>query len=108
MSENHPHTPPPAPGWPHVIPATVYIFWGVNDEPLYVGCTTRQYVRFDGHGFKPWWTDVARIDVEHFEDRGFARMRERLLIRELRPLHNVAANPDHDPRVAPRPVRAAA
>lgn len=68
--------------------ATVYSFFNGEGEPLYVGCTTRTYVRFGDHGREDWFTEVARIEVEHFEDRQDAAQRERALIRELRPAHN--------------------
>lgn len=76
---------------------TVYTFRDSENRPLYVGCTTNQYVRFGGHGAKPWWPDLAHIDLEHFEDRREGLRRERQLIRELRPLHNVTWHPERDP-----------
>ena len=73
--------------------ATVYTFWSADDRPLYVGCTTQGYVRFDGHGHKDWWTEVSRVDVEHFEDKSDGLIRERHLIRDLLPEHNFAHVP---------------
>lgn len=80
-------------------PVTVYTFFDSDDKALYVGCTSRQYVRFAGHGSKPWWTDVARIEVEHFEAEEDGRRHERHLIRKLRPAHNIAEHPDRDPQL---------
>jgi hypothetical protein len=110
VSEVGPYSRPPAPDWPWVIPATVYVFYDADSVPLYVGCTTRQYVRFDGHGHKPWWTDVARIEVEHFADRSDGQRREKHLIRALRPLHNQEFHPDHVERLRQKraPQKAAA
>jgi hypothetical protein len=77
-----------------LFPATVYTCFGADSEPLYVGCTGQQYVRFAGHASKPWWTDVQRIEVEHFEDKSDGLHRERQLIGRLRPRYNVAGKPE--------------
>lgn len=80
--------------------ANVYTFLDAEGAPLYVGCTSQQYARrFAGHGRKDWWTDVAEIRVEHFEDKSDGLRRERQLIRELRPKHNIAQHPDRDPLI---------
>lgn len=85
-------------------PATVYTFFDATGQALYVGCTSRRYVRFADHGRKDWWTDVARIEVEHFEHRGDGLRRERHLIRELRPRYNQEHHPDHVERLRQKRV----
>ena len=80
-------------------PVTVYSCFDSDGRPLYVGCTSRQYVRFGGHGNKDWWTDVHQITVRHFEDKQDGLREERRLIQRLRPLHNVAQHPDRDLRL---------
>lgn len=84
--------------WP-LNPVSVYTFFDEGDRVLYVGCTSRQYVRFQGHGGKDWWTDVAHIEVEHFEAKQDGLRRERELIARLCPLHNIAQHPERDPHL---------
>lgn len=73
-------------------PATVYTLLADDGQALYVGCSG-QPARITDHGRKPWWTDVATINLEHFEERRDALDRERDLIERLLPLHNVAGIP---------------
>lgn len=93
-----PYSGPRPTRW-RLCPASVYTFFDADGNALYVGCTGRQYVRFAGHGGKDWWTDVTRIEVEHYEAKQDGLRRERRLINELRPLHNVAQHPQRDPRL---------
>lgn len=77
---------------------TVYVLRDLHGQPLYVGITrtARGTTRFAEHAAtKPWFTDVARIDVTHYDSAAAAEEAERLLIRHLRPPHNVAGQPTH-------------
>jgi hypothetical protein len=72
---------------------TIYKFFNVADDLLYVGITGRGPRRWVEHGAtQPWWGDVARVEVEHEADRRRAVERERELIREYHPKHNVVHN----------------
>lgn len=67
---------------------TVYRFYDAQGDVLYVGCTSHLPNRIDSHrSDKTWWTDVARIECEHFPDRARAFAREYGLILELKPRH---------------------
>lgn len=77
-----------------MVPAAVYSFFNAEGKALYVGCTTRGASRFGDHGEKDWFTESTRVEVEHFEDKSDGLNRERDLIRELRPAHNIAHNPN--------------
>lgn len=69
----------------------VYICRNAKGSVLYVGLTSCGLRRFAlGHSkTAPWWADVATIDVEHLPTRKDAQSRERDLIVELEPLHNI-------------------
>lgn len=70
--------------------ATVYTFYGAAGEPLYVGVTTIGLSRYRHHRSKADWFDcVATARFEHFTDAAEAYAREVVLIRELRPQHNI-------------------
>jgi hypothetical protein len=46
--------------------------------------------RFAGHQVdKPWWTDVVRAELHHVGTQWQAKRAEALLIRDLKPIHNV-------------------
>lgn len=67
----------------------VYRCYTEDDRLLYVGITSTGIKRFRRHGNeRDWWQDVARIEIEHCEDRAAAERRELELIGELRPPHN--------------------
>jgi hypothetical protein len=93
---------------------TVYVLRDLHGQPLYVGITrtARGTSRFAEHAAtKPWFTEVAKIDVTHYATATEAADAERLLIRHLRPPHNVAAQPVHPyerastPAARPSPAR---
>jgi predicted GIY-YIG superfamily endonuclease len=71
----------------------VYVCFDEGGTPLYVGITGRSRARLDEHHYgSAWARSTSRIEVEHLSDRDQARARERELIRQLRPLHNVVHN----------------
>jgi len=74
-------------------PHALYRFFDASDVLLYVGITVDPGARFKKHrGDKPWWSEVDRIDIEHFETRRQAEIAERTAIKEEQPLHNVVHN----------------
>lgn len=68
----------------------VYTFYDTERTPLYVGCTYKPGTRIDQHHNKPWWGQVAFIEVERFQPYDAARIAERARIESLQPEHNVA------------------
>lgn len=68
----------------------LYRFYDTDDQLLYVGITDRGPRRWREHmAHKPWWSDVARIDLEHIEGRRAAERAERQAIITEQPLHNI-------------------
>lgn len=62
---------------------------------LYIGISFDLARRLGQHaGLKPWWSEVARIDVEHHPDRATALLAERAAIEAEAPLHNVVHQPE--------------
>lgn len=71
----------------------VYRWYDEHGTLLYVGITSHLMRRTHDHAKeKPWWSSVARSEVEHYETREQALTREAELIRSLRPVHNVMLN----------------
>lgn len=74
---------------PHVL----YRFYGDGDALLYIGITMNAPARFGQHrDDKPWWGDVVRIEMEHFESRAAVLEAERAAIITESPKHNVVHN----------------
>lgn len=73
-------------------PCSVYMLKDAGYHVLYVGMSSRTLGRLGQHGSKPWWTEVALVDVEHFPSRDAAREREAELIRALQPPYNTQHN----------------
>lgn len=74
-------------------PHALYRFFAADDALLYVGITCDVGKRWDRHSReKPWWTDVARSTVEHFESREAVLAAEEKAIRTEKPKHNVRHN----------------
>lgn len=72
---------------------TLYRFFGKNDELIYIGITNSIPRRFDQHETgKPWFTEAARITVEHHPNRGAALAAEKAAIIEERPKYNIQHN----------------
>jgi hypothetical protein len=72
----------------------LYRFYDADDRLLYVGISLHAAQRASEHRRdKPWWPDVARMNVEHLDgDRKTAEAAERRAIVNERPLHNVTWN----------------
>lgn len=75
-------------------PATVYALLDAEGEYLYLGVSNNAIGRIAAHQRKLWWSDVAQIDLIHFEERRDAFEFERDLIFRLNPKHNVAHTPE--------------
>jgi len=75
---------------PTSAPASVYRAFDESGELLYVGMSSGPRERFNQHAKdRPWWDEVARIEVERFPTRAEAARAEVEAIRTERPLHNV-------------------
>lgn len=94
--------PESAHGMTSQTPTSLYRFFDVYGQLLYVGITERGAMRWSEHRkSKPWWTQVALIQVQHFTTRGSAASAELQAIRDEGPMYNIAgAYPD-----APQPAR---
>jgi len=68
----------------------LYRFFDKDDILLYVGISINAAMRSSQHRQdKHWWSDVARMEVEHTKSRDEALQRERDAIRIEQPLHNI-------------------
>lgn len=68
----------------------LYRFYDHADRLLYVGISLHAAQRAAEHrADKQWWSDVARMDVEHLNSRVEALEAELIAIRSERPIHNV-------------------
>lgn len=71
----------------------LYRFYNDADELLYVGITANPSRRLERHRHeKDWWSDVSRIDIEHFTDRHTVLAAERTAIETEKPRHNIRMN----------------
>ena len=85
----------------------LYRMYDVSRRLLYVGITANFDSRMDSHrGLKPWWQDVATIEVQHFTSRTAVERAERNAIQTERPAFNVTHAPRElrPPRPAPPPA----
>lgn len=74
-------------------PHALYRFYDRSDVLLYVGITVDPGARFKKHGGdKEWWTEVDRINIEHYATRREALDAEKKAIKEEQPLHNKVHN----------------
>lgn len=74
---------------------TLYVMRDAGGCVIYVGISGHATRRLDEHRLeRHWWRDIASIDLSHFDTWVEAIEAESDLIRTLRPLHNVALNPD--------------
>lgn len=72
---------------------TLYRFWDSSEQLLYIGISGSPETRWRAHGRdKPWWRDVCRVTVEHFDNRADLEAAEIAAIREEKPRHNVTHN----------------
>lgn len=66
---------------------------------LYIGISHQPEVRFEQHAkLKEWWPQVARREVEWFDDRPSAAVAEATAIRSEDPEHNGTYSPRRDRR----------
>ena len=67
----------------------VYTLWADGGECLYVGCTSNLPARLRAHmSARPWFPQVARIEVAVVEGAHEGVAVEAATIRELNPTHN--------------------
>jgi predicted GIY-YIG superfamily endonuclease len=67
----------------------VYRYFAGDGALLYVGVTSRWTQRDSNHrGSSTWYADVARHELEHYEDRTVAAQREAEVINIENPRHN--------------------
>jgi predicted GIY-YIG superfamily endonuclease len=83
----------------------LYRMFGRGRRLLYVGITMNVEGRFHAHRRdKPWWRQVQRMTLEHFDTRAEAEAAERSAIKTEQPKYNIV----HRTRLAlPPPVPAA-
>lgn len=72
--------------------ATVYRMYDANDQLLYVGCSVAWPQRAAAHQDKPWWREVARMTLQHFEHWSDALAAESAAQASESPRHNVVGN----------------
>jgi hypothetical protein len=98
--------PPSATPSPDTRLHALYRFYDRDGALLYVGISVNAPGRFAQHRHdKPWWADVARIDIEPHRGRDEVLAAERAAIRAEAPRYNVqhAGTATAPPRVAPPP-----
>lgn len=93
----------------HRRPGTdLYRFYDISNRLLYVGISLSAAHRASQHrGDKPWWDDVARMEVQHLDcpRRDAEAMEKRAIIAE-RPKHNIVHQPAPPaPPREPKPAR---
>jgi len=72
----------------------LYIAWGADDEPLYIGTTNGPRQRWRQHAKdKAWWPDVEYLDYRWFATKSEAERAEQLLISQYCPIYNRAMPP---------------
>lgn len=70
---------------------SVYSMMDGDGVLLYVGYTSRSFVRLSEHlSGAEWADDVISVGIERFEVKADALRREAELIRDGKPLHNIA------------------
>jgi DNA-binding NarL/FixJ family response regulator len=86
------------------VPASVYIAYDIDDQPLYVGCTTYLPKRLAEHSrYARWWSRMHRIETIDYPTSSAAQWNELLLIQELRPPFN--RRPAGTPPRPPKPLK---
>ena len=76
-------------GSPSAGPRYVYIFRNAEDVCLYVGCTDALGRRMTAHaGARPWWPEVAQVEVTVHPDHNAGMAAEEAAIKALQPVHN--------------------
>jgi predicted GIY-YIG superfamily endonuclease len=75
------------------IPTSVYRLKSSEGALLYVGVAGNPGRRFEQHRKeKPWWGDVASVELSHYETREEAMDAETSAIVVEKPLHNIMFN----------------
>lgn len=70
-------------------PTSVYVYFGADDECLYVGITSNLVARSISHASaSEWYQSAKRAVFEHYPNRPAALRRETYLITHLRPEYN--------------------
>jgi hypothetical protein len=86
--------------------AAVYRAFDADDRLLYVGCSIQWPLRLGQHAAdKPWWKDVARVELTHYDSWPEALKAEGRAQVDESPAHNVVRNgriPDMRERRAAR------
>jgi hypothetical protein len=73
------------------VPTTLYRLFSADDALLYVGVTGNVKTRMAYHSTdKPWWPEVARMEVESHPSRTAAETAEDHAIAGERPRYNIA------------------
>ena len=81
---------------------TLYRMYSRGNVLLYVGISANAGARFQSHASTAgWWSEVARIEVEHFPNRKAVSQAEQAAIGRERPIYNKAHNWDNDSREQP-------
>lgn len=71
----------------------LYRFYDVAGDLLYVGITVDPGRRLERHrGDKPWWHEVARVELEQHPTRASVLTAERAAIANEKPRHNIRLN----------------
>lgn len=74
-------------------PHGLYRFWSPDGTLLYIGITNSLPARIGQHSDqKPWWREVAKITVQHFDSRDAVLAAEREAIRAESPKYNIHHN----------------
>ena len=77
---------------------TLYRQFSKEGDLLYVGVSCRIPQRIKEHSkHSPWWDDVAKIDVEHFESRDAVLDAEKRAIQTESPKFNIHHNCSVEP-----------
>jgi predicted GIY-YIG superfamily endonuclease len=72
---------------------TLYRFYAADDSLLYIGRTINPGKRMEKHrATQPWWSDVARIEMEQLPNLETLMVAEREAIETEKPLHNIRMN----------------
>lgn len=75
---------------------SVYRVYDAEGALLYIGMSLNALSRLYSHSLdKPWWSEVARVEVSHFSSRSDASRAERRAIESEAPRHNVAPGQCH-------------
>ena len=78
---------------------TLYRHYNANNDLLYVGVSLNALLRLTQHerSGASWFWDIARIEVQHFDNRGAALHAEAEAIQREAPIYNVKSSMP-DPR----------